>query len=109
MEDAVSVLSKTLTEFSSSLTDTPSDEYSQLKKESYHHAGVVRNLKRLQHEYSDYKKSLKQVEDSLKPVSFLRSKKDELIKTSIYEELIEALESDLKSLKKILQSGHQLI
>ncbi|XCN71186.1 MAG: DUF3732 domain-containing protein [Candidatus Electrothrix aestuarii] len=100
LEDAVSVLSKTLTEFSSSLTDTPSDEYSQLKKESYHHAGVVRNLKRLQHEYSDYKKSLKQVEDSLKPVSFLRSKKDELIKTSIYEELIEALESDLKSLKK---------
>ncbi len=51
------------------------------------------------HEYSDYKGSLKDIEDSLRPIVFLRSKKDELIKTSIYEEVIQALESDLKTLK----------
>lgn len=99
IEDAIPVLKSALMDFSSILVDSPSDEYSKLKNQEYRHNRIIRNLKRLQHEYSDYKGVLKDVEDSLKPIIFLRSKKAELIKTSIYEEVIGALESDLKSLK----------
>nr|WP_319495129.1 DUF3732 domain-containing protein [uncultured Desulfobacter sp.] len=99
IEDATAELKRVVLEFSSTLADTPSDLYNRLKNQEYSSNRIIRNLKRLQNEYDDYKKTLKDVEDSLKPIKFIHTKKAELVKTSIYDEIIKALETDYESLK----------
>lgn len=60
----------------------------------------LRNLMRFQSAYDDYKSSLNTIEDSLKPVEYWRNK-DEIVKTSIFNDLITSLEEDLHRIKKI--------
>jgi hypothetical protein len=100
VEDAISTLKRVLMNFSATIADSTPDEYSKLKNKVYQYNITIRNLKRLRDGYNEYKNSLKNVEDSLKPIIFLHSKKVELIKTSIFEGMIHALESDLKSIKR---------
>jgi len=81
------------------LLDDSSDKCNTLKREVYSHNRAIRNLKNLKKNYDTYKNTLKNIEDSVLPISFLRKKKDNLIKTSIYEEIVTALEDDLRSIK----------
>jgi len=81
------------------LLESSSNQYSELQREEYSHNRIIRNLKNLKSDYSTYKITLKNVEDSILPISFLHNKKDEVIKTSIFEELILSLEDDLLLLR----------
>lgn len=51
-----------------------------------------------------YKNALAEVEDSVKPIDYIRGKQAEIIKTSIYEEVVEALNNDFKVLKQDIKS-----
>ena len=57
-------------------------------------------MERFQSTYSEYKSSLGKIEDSLKPVEYWQSKK-EIVKTSIFELLIDSLEDDLLRIKQL--------
>ncbi|MBL6987040.1 MAG: DUF3732 domain-containing protein [Methylobacter sp.] len=86
------------------LQDDSSDKYSTLRREEYRQNRIIRNLKNLKQNYDVYKSKLKNIEDSILPISFLHKKKDELIKTSIYEEIVSALEDDLRAIKTDIKS-----
>jgi hypothetical protein len=96
-EDAVSTIREVLK--NPKLQDDSSGKYNTLKREEYVQNRIVRRLKNLKQNYYEYKLTLKNIEDSIRPVSFLRNKKDELIKSSIYDEVIAVLEYDLKAIK----------
>jgi hypothetical protein len=86
------------------LQDDSSDKYSNLRREEYRQNRIIRNLKNLNRNYDTYKNTLKNIEDSILPINFLRKKKDELIKTSIYEEIVTALEDDFRAIKIDIKS-----
>lgn len=87
-----------------SLRDDSFDKYNFLTRELYSHNRSIRNLKNLRRNYDEYKNTLKNVEDSVRPISFLRKMKDDLIKTSIYDDLITALEADLTLIQADIKS-----
>ncbi len=59
----------------------------------------IRNLTRFQSAYNEYKSSLNVIEDSLRPVEYWKSK-DDIVKTSIFDDLISSLEEDLHRIKQ---------
>lgn len=59
----------------------------------------VKNLMKFQTAYNVYKSSLSNIADSLKPVEYWRNK-SEIVKTSIFDTLIESLENDLQTIKE---------
>lgn len=63
----------------------------------------IRNLKRFQTEYGNYKSSLNIVEDSLKPVKYW-TENNELVRTSIFEKLVSSLEEDLSIIRKTIHN-----
>ena len=101
-EDAISAIKEVLN--NPTLQDDSSDKYSILKREEYRQNRIIRNLINLKGNYDTYKINLKKIEDSILPIDFLHNKKDELIKTSIYEEVITALEDDLRLIKSDIKS-----
>jgi len=80
------------------------DERAKFEKEAYSIERKIKNLQRFSREYSSYKKGLSSVSDSLKPIDFLIRKDNDLIKTSVFDELLEALKSDLKKIKNAHKS-----
>lgn len=62
----------------------------------------IRNLKRFSSEYAKYKSSIKATDDSLKAVEFLSNEFDDLVRTSIFEEIIRALQSDHAEIKRAI-------
>jgi hypothetical protein len=102
---AMQLLSNILADVTSDkLVDGNSTEYSKLKSQEYQLNRVVRNLKNLKNEYSMFKDALTDVEDSVKPIVYLQGKKSEIIRTSIYEDIVTALENDFMALKKDIKS-----
>lgn len=59
----------------------------------------INNLRRFVNEYDLYKKNLSLTVDSLKPISYLKNKKSEIIRTSIFNELFEHLSTQLIEIK----------
>lgn len=104
MPEAISNLRKPIDALIDQATDRASDKYDKLKGEYYRQKRVIRNLKQLKNEYVSYKASLKDVQDSLKPIEYLSQKYSELIKTSIYYEIISALEADFASIKSDIKN-----
>jgi len=104
MPEAISNLKKPVDTLIDQATDSASDKYNKLKGEYYRQKRVIRNLKQLKNEYVSYKIALKDVQDSLKPIEYLNQKYTELIKTSIYYEVISALEADFTSIKSDIKN-----
>lgn len=59
----------------------------------------IRNAYRFSHEYSQYKSSLSDADDSLRPIDFIVNNSDEVIKTEKFDELIGVLRDDLQQIK----------
>ncbi len=62
----------------------------------------IRSLMKFSTEYSKYKQALKTTSDSLKPVDFLVKNYTELVRTSIFGTLVEALEHDHREIKSAI-------
>ena len=81
-------------------TELTSSRQSELRSDLALRYRVVRNLRLLRKEYDEYRKMLGSVEDSLRPVAFLRSNLNELVQTSIFDDLLKVMEVDLGRIKK---------
>jgi hypothetical protein len=60
----------------------------------------INNLKRFKNEYASYKRNIASTLDSLKPISFLKENDSEIIKTSIFDNVINAFHSELVKIKE---------
>ncbi len=75
------------------------DKNDQVEREIYQTERKINNLKRFTTEYTTYKKNLTSINDSLKPISFLREKDADIIKTSIFDDVINSFSSELNKIK----------
>ena len=64
----------------------------------------LRNARRFSQEYISYKSNLKDTQDSLLPILYLRENSHALVKTSIYDDIVNALENDFLNIKEAVQS-----
>lgn len=62
----------------------------------------IRNLERFSKEYKNYKTNLKETGDSLKPIEFIREKYSDIIKTSIFDDIVAGLEKDYTNIKQAI-------
>jgi hypothetical protein len=60
----------------------------------------LRNARRFGNEYKQYKSSTLAAEDSLKPLSILIERSEEVVKTESFDELIASLKADLIQIKR---------
>ncbi len=74
---------------------TNNDYDDALEREIFENERRLRSLQRFSDQYSKYKASLKKEAESAKPIEHLKSKDAELIKTSIFEELITSFTEQL--------------
>lgn len=79
---------------------TTNSEKEKLESSFYSLQRKIRNLKLFSSEYNKYKSSIKNLEDSLKPIEFLRENDSEIIKTSIFEQLVTTYTKDLTKIRK---------
>ncbi|SMP17491.1 DUF3732 domain-containing protein [Chryseobacterium profundimaris] len=79
---------------------TTDSEREKLKSSFYSIQRKIRNLKKFSSEYNTYKNSLKILDDSLKPIEFLKEKDSEIIKTSIFERILTSYTKDLTKIRK---------
>ncbi len=73
---------------------------SKLEKEYYLLERKIKNLNNFSSEYDNYKKNLLTTEDYIKPIEFLKEKDKELLKTSIFKDVINAYSAELVQIKK---------
>jgi hypothetical protein len=79
---------------------TTNSEKEILESSFYSLQRKIRNLKQFSSEYNKYKSSVKNLDDSLKPIEFLKEKDSEIIKTSIFEQLVTSYTKDLTKIRK---------
>lgn len=77
-----------------------------IKKEILTLNREIRKCKTLTEEYISYKKTVKNAQDSLRPLDVLIKKSSEVIKTDIFDELISSLNADLKSISHSIKNKH---
>ncbi|VGO18984.1 hypothetical protein SCARR_01038 [Pontiella sulfatireligans] len=87
-------------EFSGSLLQRPSTDVDTLKQSENQARLTIRNLERLNQGYRKYKDALTKSVDSLRPLAYIQNKKSEIVQTSIFSELVNALETDLLDIKE---------
>ena len=75
------------------------DESDQIERDIYLKERKINNLKRFTTAYTFYKKNLKATEDSLKPIAFLKEKDADILKTSIFDDVINSFSSQLKQIR----------
>ena len=71
----------------------------QVEREIYLKERKINNLRRFTTEYTSYKKNLTAVNDSLKPISFLMENDADIIKTSIFDDVMNSFSSELKQIR----------
>ena len=98
--DSISALQSVIDDGISNVYKEQANRRDQIESEKSLLERRIRNLERFQSTYSEYKSSLGKIEDSLKPVEYWQSKK-EIVKTSIFELLIDSLEDDLLRIKQL--------
>lgn len=104
VKDSLDALKDVIKGIISENVNEASYRFNQLKSREFETNRTLRNLNQLRLDYDQYKKSLTNIEDSLKPIKFLNQRNSELIKTSIYGDLIAIIQNDLSNLKKDIKS-----
>lgn len=79
-------------------------KYQAIKKKIYILEKKVDNIKSFESEYTTYKINLKETEDSLKPLIYLNEHNHEIIKTSIFSQVIDSLENDFNTIKEAIKT-----
>lgn len=99
-DESLKALYMVIDRFSQLLSAKPGGEFDILKQEENTARLTIRNLEQLSSEYRRYKASLKNTQDSLKPIEYLEGKKNELVQTSIFADIVYALKTDLSDIKE---------
>lgn len=102
VENTVAQLKNMVAQQSAQQKDVGTSRYDHLVAETNKISLKIRNLKRFSSEYSRYKKSLEATSDSLKPLDFLSNNYKTLVRTSIFNELLNSLRDDQNEIKKTI-------
>lgn len=98
--DAMPVLQQAINEPERAIPSTSvSIERSDVSSQIALNSQIVRNLRHLKSEYDEYKKQLESVEDSLKPIAFIRDNLNEVVQTSGFNLLLSMIEEDLREVR----------
>ncbi len=97
LDNSLSTLKNIITEIKTDLTNN--DENDLLESEIYLRERKISNLRRFTTEYTTYKRNLMATSDSLKPIDFLREKDSDIIKTSIFDDILNSFSSELKKIR----------
>ncbi len=100
---AIDVLKDSVDKMHATLVADDVSDYESIQRDIYKLNLQLRRLKRIQNEYAEYKKTLASIEDSLRPIEFLREKEDSLIKTSVFDDVFGVFEQDLQKIKNVLK------
>jgi len=76
------------------------DRYNEINADINKLTRKIRNLNGFTNEYKRYKANLKETSDSLKSVDFIYEHYNDVLKTSIFNEVIAGLEADHRKIKK---------
>jgi len=98
-DEAIDALRVESSRFSSKLTGNSETDKLEMQRNTLERK--IQNLRNFISEYDTYKRNLKKSEDSLKPIRFLLKHESDLIKTSIFSELMTTLEANLEKIKKV--------
>ncbi|SFI36759.1 DUF3732 domain-containing protein [Nitrosomonas sp. Nm34] len=102
IDDAVSELKKLIAQVDTAIRADIPEKYDSVSQEINIVIRKIRNLKRFSKEYKNYKENLKDTSDSLKPIEFMVEKYSDILKTSIYDEIIASLKEDYIMIKKYI-------
>lgn len=97
---AIKSLEKAICEYSAELSSETNTEFDKLQKEINSASLTIKNFKKLKSEFQQYKKTIGKQSDFLKPITYISEKRDNLVKTSIFDKLIKTLEKDFYSIKQ---------
>lgn len=97
LKSSLAELEKLISGVKSDSDDKSKNE--QIESDIYLVERKIVNLRRFSIEYTSYKKNLAIISDSLKPVSFLMEKDADIIKTSIFDDVMNSFSSELKEIK----------
>lgn len=75
-------------------------ERGKLEKERNIIKRKIKNLKDFTNEYSAFKKNLTEIEDSLKPITFIQKETDKIVKSDNFKSLISQLSIELNEIKE---------
>lgn len=76
------------------------DRYNEINADINKLTRKIRNLNSFTNEYKRYKANLKETSDSLKSLDFISEHYNDVLKTSIFNEVVAGLEADHKKIKK---------
>lgn len=96
-ESSLSELESTILGVQSEISN--SDLNSEIERDIYLKERKIRNLKRFISDYNSYKNSLSEISDSLKPITFLKEKDSDIIKTSIFLDIVDLLTDELNEIR----------
>ena len=78
--------------------------YQKISASIYEMDRKIRNIDRFKNEYANYKKTLAETEDSLRPIEVLADNEPSLIRTSAFSQLLSVLREDLAVLKTAIRN-----
>jgi DNA repair exonuclease SbcCD ATPase subunit len=104
IEDSLIKLKELVNKTIESTKERNIEKYQDIKKEIYLFRKKIDNLKSFDSEYALYKKNLKETEDSLKPLIYLNKNNNEIVKTSIFNQIVDSLENDFKLIKQTIKN-----
>lgn len=99
-DKAIEALKESVSNIDTHLFNNQNVKYINLSNKILEIKKKIRNIELFIEEYDKYKVNLNEIIDSLKPIEFLAEKDAEIIKTSIFDDLIAVYKNDLQYIKK---------
>lgn len=84
--------------------DASTKRRSDINSELFSINRQIRKYSQFTEEYKSYKSTIRNSQDSLKPLKVLMDRSGEIIKSSIFDELISSLQVDLRSIDEAIKS-----
>ncbi len=102
IDDAVLRLKQVIAQEDVQIEMNVSEKYDSISTKINSLTRKIRNLERFSKEYKNYKANLNQTGDSLKPIEFITERYADIIKTSIYDDVISRLREDYTKIKQAI-------
>lgn len=99
VDDSVETLKQMVAKRESGPDLHVSGQHEEISSELYRISRKIRGLRKFVGEYTRHKNTLSETVDSLKPVNYLREKYKEVVRTSVFEEIIVRLSDGLQKIK----------
>lgn len=104
-EKAIQALKKAVDELDADALNNKNIKYRDLSEKIFDLKKKIQNIELFVSAFDKYKCNLNKVVDSLKPIEYLKDKSSDILKTSIFEDLITIYENDIKKIKSSISKN----